>query len=99
MEKLSFLPFLVHFPPTLVQPSAFSIEAALAASPVGGKSFASDGSRKLLWAGSISPLDDSHRDSARPRWRCSGRSRWRGTGQTWAALGSAALGSAVHDPG
>src|ERR1041385_8261608 len=58
MPKLMCLPFLVHLPPVLVQPSAFRMLAALAASPVGGRSLFRPGATKSLSTGSRRPPDE-----------------------------------------
>ena len=54
----SFCPFFVHLPPDLVQPSLDRIEAALAASPVAGRSLAYCEETSDWSAGSSSPLDE-----------------------------------------
>src|SRR2546429_5603951 len=58
MEKVMCLPFLVHLPPVLVQPSDFRMLAALAASPAGGRSLLRPGATKSLSTGSRRPPDE-----------------------------------------
>src|ERR1039458_2818847 len=58
MEKVICFPAFVHLPFVLAHPSAVRIELTLAASPVPGRSLASEELRNALSRGSSRPLDE-----------------------------------------